>query len=950
MGDDLYFRVLGPVRVERAGEPVPVGSPQRQAVLSLLLLSTDQVITLDRLTAALWGEDPPESSRVQLQSAVSHLRLVLGEGERAKAPIETHSSGYRLRLAPGQVDTELFHQDVAAARRLLAEADFEAAGTLLRTALARWEGPAFEGIDCGAVRAAAAGLADARLGALEDRIETDLALGRHYEAIPELRALIDEHPERERFRGQLMMAYARDGRLVEALDVFRETRARLVADLGVEPSTQLQQLYRAILSGVTVPQQAGSLAARPYVVARQLPPDVPDLIGRRPELTEASRLIAAGRTRLAFTGPGGVGKTALVVGLAHRLRPKYPDGQLFVRLRGATGSPLAARDVLAQFLHALGVPPGGVPADQDERAALYRDLLSTRRVLVVLDDAADDTQVRPLLPAEPRCTVLITSRRRSPGLEGVTTTPLGVLAPDAGLELLGELAGADRIAAEPVAAAAVVRHCGGLPLAIRIAGTRLRSRPNWTMTDLAGRLGVNRDRLDWLRLGDVGVRASLMDTYAALPDTQQRLLRGLGLLRPTEFPGWVAGALLDAEADQALDELTEVHLVEPAGRGVTGPRYRLHDLIHLLAGQLGAQAPDTEGAVGRVLDGWRDLAATADARLPHWHGLDPAPAPAWRAPASAHDAVAADPFAWFGEELETLAAMVGQGADAGATVWPLSQHLATYLDLRGRYAEWTAVTRDGLRAAEAAGDAPGTACMLGMLLDAEGSSGRVGVAVRLAERVAAAYRALGPDHPTVPEEAATPAAPRPELTALTAARSSGDPLAVGLAGFAYVLARRQAGERGGYLPLFTEARDSSRACGARALEIWMLKNIGLLRFKQRRYADAAEVLARCQEILESLGGDVDALDTTAEIVMACVEQGRYAEAESLTTELLDHARLLGHRWDEGRALDAIAALRRARGDVPGATAAYTEALAVWLAVGAPDRVGAALDALAELDA
>jgi tetratricopeptide (TPR) repeat protein len=250
--------------------------------------------------------------------------------------------------------------------------------------------------------------------------------------------------------------------------------------------------------------------------------------------------------------------------------------------------------------------------------------------------------------------------------------------------------------------------------------------------------------------------------------------------------------------------------------------------------------------------------------------------------------------------------------------------------------------------------------MLGLLLDAEGSSGRVGVATRLAERVAAAYRALGPDHPTVPAEPATRADPRarPELDTLEAAlaearqygRPAGDPLAIGLAAYALAMARRQAGERGGYLPLFIEARDSFRACGARILEMWTLKNIGLVRFKQRRYAEATEILRRCQAILDSFGGDVEQADTTTELAMACVEQGRYAEAESLTTELLDHARLLGHRWDEGRALDAIAALRRARGDVTGAAAAYTEALAVWQAVGAPGRVTAAAAALAELRA
>ncbi|TDC44623.1 AfsR/SARP family transcriptional regulator, partial [Actinomadura sp. KC345] len=627
MGCGLYFRVLGPLVAERDGVPLDVGGPQNRTVLALLLLEAGRTVAVERLAEALWDDEPPASWRVQLQGIVSRLRRALGaDGERASAPIETRPPGYRLAVREERLDLACFRREVADAAGLAASGRPEGAAGLLHTALARWRGPVCADVPSPYVRRVAADVEDLRLTATEDRVDADVALGRWDGLVAELQALVREHPLRERCAGQLMTVLARAGRPADALAVFRALRERLVDELGIEPSTGLQQLHRSILTGARGPGEADAGHGRPYLVPCQLPADVPDHVGRDDVLDELAAELAAGSRAappcVAITGPGGIGKTALALRLAHRLRGAYPDGRLYARLRERTGP----AEVLAAFLHAFGVPPAGVPAGLDERGALFRELLANRRVLIVLDDAADEAWLRHLLPGEPRCAVLVTSRQRLSGAGALRAVALGALPPDAGLALFRSVAGpraaAGRGGGDAGAAVEIVRLCGGLPLAIRIAAARLASRPGWTAADMAARLASQRHRLDWLQQGDLGVRASFQDSYASLTGEQRRLFRRLGLLEPGEFPPWVPAALLDernAAAERLLDDLVDVHLVEPAGRGATGPRHRMHDLIHLLAAELAGEDEPAErhAAVDRVLGGWQDLAAAADAELPH---------------------------------------------------------------------------------------------------------------------------------------------------------------------------------------------------------------------------------------------------------------------------------------------------------------------------------------------
>ena len=934
-GGGLYFRVLGPVAAERGGCPLDLGGPQIRTVLAVLLLERGRVVSVDRFADVLWDGDPPNSWRVQLQGMVSRLRRVLGtDGDRASAPIETCPPGYRIPISPGRLDLEDFHDEVRRARERLGEPGPAAA--LLRTALARWRGPV-----CADLPSPVRGATDweeLRLAAVEDRIDADIALGRCEGLDVELRALVRDHPLRERCRGQLMTVLARSGRPADALRVFRDLRERMVEELGIEPSTGLQQLHRAILTGVRGPDEPEAVRGRPYVVPRQLPADVPEHVGRAEPLAELSAVLTdPARTApacVALTGPGGIGKTALALRLAHEVRAFYGDGQLYARLRGRRGGPA---QVLAGFLHALGVPPAGVPPGLDERAALFRELLATRRVLVVLDDVTDPAEVEPLLPAEPRCAVLLTSRRRLPGAGvpgGMRMVPLEALPPDEGAALFRSIAG-DAAAEDDEAIAEIVRLCGGLPLAIRIAAARLASRPGWTVADMARRLASHRDRLDWLQHGDLGVRAGFQDAYDALTGDQRRLFRLLGLLEDAEFPAWVPGALLAGRpetAERLLDDLVDAHLVEPAGRGVTGPRYRVHDLIHLLARELvGRDGAETCRAAERRLAGaWQDIASAADSALPHWYGLDPAPDPPWRAPEEAREAARADPLAWFDEERPLLSTQVRRAGDAGCRVWPLAQSLSTYLDMRGRYDEWAAVLREGLRVAERQADLRGQACMLGLLVDAEGARLDLGAGLRYAERAMTAYRSL--PHRDVARVA------RPS-------RRLPDPLGTGRTLFTRCLRRRERGEHGDYLPLFEEGAEAFQACGAPLAELWMLKNCWLTYLKRGRLADAAACMARGMTILLELGEDFELSSAIGEIGALLAERKRHGEAEALARETLENA---PHPWDEAGALDVLAVLARSAGDHHAAIDARLRALAVWRRLGARVRVAHTMRALARL--
>jgi DNA-binding SARP family transcriptional activator len=589
----MEFRILGPLEVWEHGRAAPLGGPKQRALLATLLLDANHVVPADRLVHELWGDDPPATAENLLHGYVSQLRRCL----RPRQVLVTRPPGYLLQVEQGRLDLHRFEELVEEARLAMEGGAADRAADALGEALGLWRGPALGDVALlGLCRSKVAQLEERRMAALEERVEADLRRGRHADVTSELQALVAANPLRERLRAQLMFALYRSGRQAEALAVYRDGRQFLTEELGLEPGPALQRLEHAILAAdpaleppepTTVADGSPSLVANPPC---HLPADVADFTGRQEALAALTGLLgrepdghAPAMAVAAIAGMAGVGKTALAVRAAHRLRPRFPDGQLHVHLGGAGRQARPPAEVLASLLQALGEDPAAVPDGTEERAWRYRALLADRRVLVVLDDAAAEAQVRLLLPGGAGCAALVTSRATLAGLEAAHQLTLDVLDPDEAVGLLAKVAGPGRVAAEPVAAEAIARRCGYLPLAVRVAGAKLTARPHWRLARLAERLGDETRRLDELRAGDLEVRASLEASLRGQDAATCRAFRLLGLLPAGDFTATAVGALLDlpvADAEELLERLVEVHLLEVAGLEAAGrTRYRLHDLL-----------------------------------------------------------------------------------------------------------------------------------------------------------------------------------------------------------------------------------------------------------------------------------------------------------------------------------------------------------------------------------
>ena len=718
----LFCRVLGRPQAELAGVELPLGSPQARNVFALLVADGRQVVSAHRLVHELWDTSPPASARVQVQGLISRLRRTLRAGGDDQ-PIKTRGQGYLFEPADGGSDLECFERLTSAGTALLADGEYEGAAHQLRAALALWRGPAFSGVSLTSAPELASRWEERRLATLEECIDAELRLGWHDRHVHELREVLSTHPYRERACGQLMTALARGGRTAEALDVYRHWRERLQGELGVEPSPGLRALHCAILRAEPGLTSAGFPVYREPAVPCQLPPGIPDFVGRDGLVAELLGELEPDPGRdsppvLVLTGAGGIGKTALALRLAHQVRDRYPDGQVFASLYGTTADPRPADAVLAGFLRAFGVAADRIPADPDECAGLFRSLVHGKRVLVVLDDVAAEAQIRPLIPATPGCAVIATSRVALGGFEFGRAVPLNVLPDSEAAALLAQLMGGPAALHGP-AAATVIDYCCGLPLALRITGSRLADRAQWTLEDVAAELSVERRRLDWLQAGDLAVRSSIALSYRLLDPLGRRVFRGLGLAPSTDFDGWVAAALADVEASdagRALEDLHRRHMVQIVGRDGGRPRYRMHNLLRAFAAEAVTEEPlpERHEAIVRMLGGWLWSAERAAAGLPG-SILRPEPGAAVRwVPADPAAELVTDPVAWFEAELPALEAAIGLAADEGfgEAAWELAVVAACYFDHRGRYAEWARCHRLALVAARAAGSVRGEAALL----------------------------------------------------------------------------------------------------------------------------------------------------------------------------------------------------------------------------------------------
>ncbi|WP_245849254.1 AfsR/SARP family transcriptional regulator [Lentzea kentuckyensis] len=696
------FQVLGPFEVRVHDEVLDLGGPRIRTLLALLTANAGRVTTVGTMVEALWGPQSPPDAQRTVRSYISRLRRALAVDRL----IVTHPAGYVLRLEPHVVDARRFERLVEAGRDALSAGRPANAAEQLSLALTLWRGEAYGEFSATPVlRAEAARLEGLRLGAVEDRVDADLATGAGVTLVEELTGLTDRHPGRERLWGQLMTALYRAGRQAEALDAYLRARTLLIDRFGLDPSPRLSEIHQQVLDNDA--QLFGVPAATPSEPARDdLPGDIGDFAGREAELSLLAAARAAGRHAVviqAIDGMAGVGKTTLVVHAAHRFAQDYHD-RLFIDLHGHASSqrPVTAMAALDTLLRALGVPPDRIPQDPDARAALWRAELATRSVLVVLDNAADAAQVRPLLPGTSRSLTLITSRRRLVDLDATQVVSLDVLPETAAVALFTSVAGGDRTA-YPVHE--VVALCGHLPLAIRIAAARLRARPAWTVGYLAERLRQAHSPLTELEAGDRSVAAAFALSYEHLGAPQRRVFRLLGIHPGPDFDAHATAALAGVdlpEAERLLESLVDDHLLQEPAPG----RYRFHDLVrqHAQAVALADEPePSRHKALRRVVDYYLHTAHNGSRLLDQQHPpitVDAADC----VPHPLPDSAAA--MAWFDANHRCVLAARAAAEDAGwdTVVWQLAWSLDNFHYRRGHLHDNIASWQVGLVAAERLGD------------------------------------------------------------------------------------------------------------------------------------------------------------------------------------------------------------------------------------------------------
>lgn len=609
------FGVLGPLLVEVEGEPEPLpGSAVVRGLLGALLLAGGRRLPAEQLIDLVWADRAERIGRGSLQAAVSRLRDWLGRLPGPTPPVEHDRGGYRLVVPAEAVDLGRFR---ALVRRADSADDASVRRDLLESALAQRRGPALPelGRDVSLVQEMEDGVRRAAIAFAEAAV----AAGRPGSAVARVTALAEEHPLDEELQASLIELLSADGRPADALRRYQTVRERIADEIGVAPGFRVQRAYLAVLARDRDHRPPGPLVETTMPPPAQLPPTIADFTGRDPQIDLLERALDGHRAPAvaAISGMGGVGKTVLAVHVAHRLAVRFPDGRLYADLGGEAGEPSA---VLGGFLAALGIAGHAVPEPLEQRSALFRSLLAGRRVLIVVDNAASERQVRPLLPGSPGSALIVTSRTPLAGLESARRLELEVFGADEATSLLAKLAGTVRVAAEPEAADAIARLCAYVPLAVRIAGARLASRRHWSLAHLAERLGDERRRLDELSAGDLTVRAGFAASYTRLPADTRALFRLLGLLEMTDFAAWVAAALLEVPVESArarLEALVDAQLLGTAGNDST--RYRFHDLVRLYARERAYEEDEPAvraAALTRTIGAWLSLSERAAERVP----------------------------------------------------------------------------------------------------------------------------------------------------------------------------------------------------------------------------------------------------------------------------------------------------------------------------------------------
>ncbi|MFC7545674.1 BTAD domain-containing putative transcriptional regulator [Plantactinospora sp. GCM10030261] len=730
---ELRLCLLGRVRLWQDGTELPVGPPQRRAVLALLALAEGQPVGRDELVDALWPTDPPPTVSNVVQTHVKHLRRLLEPDRPARASsrlLPSVGTGYRLAVGPSMVDLDLmrFRERVAEVRVAIGTGDHSRIGEATRRALDLWQPPLADLPALGAHPRVAALTAEAQL-LLSWHVDAAIRSGRAEDVLALVREQARSRPLDEQAQAQLMRCYLAVGRRSEAFAVYEDTRKRLVDELGVDPGTVLVEAHRDVLEPERITAPAGTPASAP--VPAQLPPDTPAFTGRVGPLRWLDDLLdirSDGAPLVAVvTGTAGVGKTTLAVHWTHRVADRFPDGQLYADLRGfdAGVGPMRSDEVARSFLATLGVSPDRIPADLTAQVGLYRSLLAGRRMLILLDNARLADQVRPLLPGSAGCLVLVTSRNQLPGLVAAGARPLDLdlMTSTEARQMLISRIGSERVGREPEAIGQLAAACARLPLALAIVAARASTQPQLPLAALSSQIRAGDGDLTAFADEDEAfdVRVVFSSSYRVLSAEAAALFRMLGLHPGPDIAITAAAALVDVPVHKvrpSLAQLARAHLVVEHRPG----RFGCHDLLRAYAAELVREVdpePVRRDALRRMLDHYVAWAATADRLIsPYRHpgpapsrpgsgsgdadGTPEAPAPDEAGPPGDADAA----FAWFATEHPALLALIDQAIEAGLNreVCELAWHLTSFLDRRGYWHDQAAVQRIALTAADRLGD------------------------------------------------------------------------------------------------------------------------------------------------------------------------------------------------------------------------------------------------------
>ncbi|MFI2714706.1 BTAD domain-containing putative transcriptional regulator [Micromonospora sp. NPDC018662] len=894
--------VLGPLLVTRTGQPTDLRAGRHRVVLARLALTPGRPVGREELIHLLWGEAPPTSAANVVQTHISRIRRLLEPAPHPDQPpsVILGSGGYELRA-----DAERL--DLVAYRSRLVEAGTPAvppgrAFELLLDALDMWRGDdAAQDVPELAGDPLITALAEERVEAAVRLAGLGEVLHRQRQVLPLLRRLAGRHPWHESLHARLVVALAASGQQAAAIEAFEDIRQRLAEELGVDPGRELIEARRTVIGGQGERSVGAPAATRDAVTPRQAPAPPADFCGRVTELRDIERALrypeGGSPVVRVISGMAGVGKTSLALKAAWGVRRDFPDGQLYIDLRGGGDDrPVAVAYAIARLLKALGVEARAVPGDEDEAAALYRSVLADRQVLIVLDNAHDAAQVRLLLPGPGASAVLVTSRNQCEELDGAVTTLLPVFTPDEALDLLRIKLGAARVRTERSAAEALVDACGRLPIAVRLMAGRLAGRPDGTVAEVLRGLTDERSRLAWLSLGDRTVTSSFAISCRALPPRAVEVFHAAALIPGDGFSAAAVAALLGWEQRPvrvALERLVAENLLQSASAG----RYRYHDLLRLYARRADEirEAPvDGTVALGRLYTWYLtrtaaaiDLVYADMVRLPT--DVDPT-----EEPFSDLDAATG----WLGQEATNLLAAVEVAAADGhpARSWQLADQLRGYFFVSGDALAWLATGSAGLAAAESAGDVLAQAAMHQTIGQAHWAAGKHHLA-------ADAYR-----------------------RGIEAARVSGWRVGEAYLSHNLGLVQAELGHPDEAQELYQRALELGDGPDFHHVRAVTLNDLGTLCHERGQLVEAADYLTAAQQLNERAARNLSAMANRHNLAMVLRQMEDFEPARAHFVAALDYYRRTGSTLRELSVLDELSQLDRQLDEWVSATNNALEAL------------------------